>query len=140
MLRREIAPTHQARATDCKLPNPQIENPKAFCVGSTAMGLENEMTVLENPTRGKCITQNCFDCIYDKSVAGTNRQQVTLCSVYQCALRPFRPSTKQIIPESVLNYYGITGDERAFYRSPSAAKRGFKEGNPVEEYQHKAAA
>jgi len=91
------------------------------------------MTNDKYPTRGKCITQNCFDCIYDKSAAGTNRQQVALCSVYDCALRPFRPSTKNIIPEKVLDYYGITGAEFAFYRSPSAAKQGFVEGNPVEE-------
>ena len=90
------------------------------------------MTNDKTPTRGKCIIQNCFDCIYDKSAAGTNRQQVALCSVYNCALRPFRPSTKSIIPEKVLDYYGITGAERALYRSPSAAKRGFVEGNAVE--------
>ena len=97
------------------------------------------MTIVKNPTRGKCITQACFDCIYDSSAAGTNRQQVTLCTVYACALRPFRPTTKSPIPESVLDYYNVIGVERAFYRSPDAAKRGFKEGNPAEEYQGKGA-
>ncbi len=97
------------------------------------------MTIVQNPTRGKCITQNCFDCLYDPKAAGTNRQQVTLCSVYECALRPFRPTSKAPIPVSVLKYYGLTGAEYRFYRSPKAAKGGFKEGNPAEEYQSKGA-
>ena len=83
-------------------------------------------------TRTRAITQNCYDCNYDSEAAGTNRQQVTLCSVYACALRPFRPTTNSPIPESVLDYYGIEGAERAFYRCPEAAKRGFVEGNSLE--------
>ena len=90
------------------------------------------MTARKKLTRSKAITQNCFDCLYDPAAAGTNRQQVTLCSVYDCALRPFRPTTKRPIPESVLDYYGITGAKRRFYRSPEAAFRGFLEGNPEE--------
>ena len=88
-------------------------------------------------TRSKAITKHCFDCIYDPKAAGTNRQQVTLCSVYSCPLYPFRPTTKSLIPESVLDYYDVTGAERAYFRSPDAAKRGFVEGKPAEEYHGK---
>jgi hypothetical protein len=81
-------------------------------------------------TRSKAITKHCFECIYDQEAAGTNRQQVTLCSVRSCPLYPFRPTTKSLIPESVLTYYQVTGAERAYFRSPDAVKRGFVEGKP----------
>jgi hypothetical protein len=84
-------------------------------------------------TRSKAITKHCFECIYDQEAAGTNRQQVTLCSVRSCALYPYRPTTKALIPESVLDYYDISGAERAYFRSPKAAKRGFVEGIPADE-------
>lgn len=89
------------------------------------------------PTRSKAITQHCLDCIYDPQAAGTNRQQVTLCAVRACALYPYRPTTKSLIPESVLDYYQVTGAERAYFRSPDAAFRGFVEGMPDEQYHGK---
>ena len=91
-------------------------------------------------TRAKAITQHCFDCVYDPRAAGTNRQQVTLCSVQSCPLYPYRPTTKSLIPESVLDYYDVTGAERAYFRSPSAEKRGFVEGIPAKQYQGKGCA
>ena len=92
---------------------------------------------MNSPTRAKAITKHCFECIYDREAAGTNRQQVTLCAVRSCALYPFRPTTKALIPESVLDFYEIIGAERAYFRSPDAAKRGFVEGKPTEEYHGK---
>ncbi len=64
----------------------------------------------------QCVNDNCRSCIYDPQAAGTWRQQVTLCTVKNCALYPVRPMTKAPIPESVLDYYMITGAERAFFR------------------------
>ena len=47
--------------------------------------------------------------------AGTWRQQVTLCSVTGCALYPVRPITKAPIPDATLEYYGVSGSDRALY-------------------------
>ncbi len=69
----------------------------------------------KNPSLRKCVNDNCRSCIYDPQAAGTWRQQVTLCTVKNCALYPVRPVTKAPIPESVLDYYQVAGAERAFY-------------------------
>ncbi len=63
----------------------------------------------------KSIDAHCKSCVYDKQAAGTWRQQVTLCPVRECSLYPVRPTTKENIAESVLDYYGITGAETARY-------------------------
>lgn len=59
------------------------------------------------------INQNCINCTYDPSAAGTWRQQTTLCPVTDCALYDVRPTTKHDIPQSVLNYYRVTDSEYA---------------------------
>ncbi len=58
------------------------------------------------------INEHCKTCIYDPASAGTWRQQVTICSVVSCNLYSVRPVTKLRIPESVLDYYSVTGPER----------------------------
>ena len=55
----------------------------------------------------KAINDHCRQCIYDNLAAGTWKQQVTLCSVYSCALYDVRPQTTSTIPVSVLSYYGV---------------------------------
>ena len=55
----------------------------------------------------KAVDQHCKDCIYDDHSKGNWRQQVTLCSVTNCALWPHRPKTRSTIPESVLRWYGV---------------------------------
>lgn len=59
----------------------------------------------------KAVNDNCKSCVYDDLAAGTWKQQVTLCSVKNCPLWPFRPRTTRPIPESVLSYYGVKNDE-----------------------------
>ena len=73
------------------------------------------MTIKNRPSLRKCIDEHCRCCVYDSQAAGTWRQQVSLCSVTGCALYPVRPITKVPIPESVLDYYLVTGPERAQY-------------------------
>ena len=70
----------------------------------------------KKPNLRKCVNEKCRSCIFDPQAAGTWRQQVTLCSVKNCALYPVRPVTKAPIPESVLDYYSVTGAERVIYR------------------------
>ena len=71
----------------------------------------------KKPSLRKCIDDNCIACIYDSGAAGTWRQQVTLCPIKgNCALYPVRPVSKAPIPEHVLDYYQVTGAERAFFR------------------------
>ena len=73
--------------------------------------------MIRKPNLRQCINENCIACIFDQGAAGTWRQQVTLCSIKEnCALYPVRPQTEAPIPESVLDYYQITGAERAYYR------------------------
>ena len=70
----------------------------------------------KKPNLRRCVNDKCRSCIYDPQAAGTWRQQVTLCTVTNCALYPVRPTSKAPIPENVLDYYCLTGTERAFYR------------------------
>ena len=75
----------------------------------------------------KAINDNCKNCIYDNQAAGTWLQQVTLCSVLDCSLYPVRPVTKAAIPESVLNYYSVTGSERERYALRNTLEGPFTE-------------
>ena len=52
----------------------------------------------------------------------------------KCALYPVRPVTKAPVPESVLDYYLVTGAERAFYRLSRHREGPFTEHNESEEY------
>ena len=81
----------------------------------------------------KCVNDNCRDCTYDPKAAGTWLQQVTICAVKNCALYPVRPVSKSTIPESVMDYYGITGAERALYRLSRPPEGPLSEHNKVEE-------
>ena len=62
--------------------------------------------------RKAAISQHCRECIHDPEAPGTWRQQVELCSITQCALFRFRPTSTGRIPESVLNYYDVTVQSR----------------------------
>ena len=73
------------------------------------------MKINQSRSLRKCIDTNCKTCIYDPKAAGTWRQQVTLCTVTSCAFYPVRPVTKAPIPDSVLNYYGASDEERVIY-------------------------
>lgn len=73
------------------------------------------------------IDDNCRTCIFDSAAAGTWRQQVTLCSVTSCSIYPVRPVTKSAIPESVLNYYSVTGPERDRYALKNTLEGPFTE-------------
>ena len=53
------------------------------------------------------VTRHCKSCVFDSSASGTWKQQVTLCSVKKCALWEVRPKTPNVIPDSVLSYYGV---------------------------------
>lgn len=85
------------------------------------------------PSLRKHINAFCKGCIYDCAAAGTWRQQVTLCSVTSCELYDARPVTKSPIPESVLDYYFVTGVERRFYRCSRPLEGGFKEHSESDE-------
>ena len=89
------------------------------------------MTIKNRPSPRKCINQNCKICIYDPKAAGTWRQQVTLCTVTNCALYPVRPVTKAPIPESVLNYYGVTEAEIAICGPIRPREGGFDEQDSI---------
>ena len=91
------------------------------------------MIVTKKHSLRKCVNDKCRSCIYDKQAAGTWRQQVTLCSVKNCALYPVRPVTKAPIPESVLDYYAVTSAERAIYRYSRPLNAPVSEHNEVEE-------
>ena len=57
------------------------------------------------------IDEKCRGCVVDVLAKGNWRQQVTLCSCYDCSLWDVRPVTKASIPQSVLDYYEIqSGD------------------------------
>ena len=53
------------------------------------------------------IDQMCRGCVVDVLAKGNWRQQVTMCSVFDCPLWDVRPVTKALIPQSVLDYYEI---------------------------------
>ena len=92
------------------------------------------MTIKNRPSLRKCIDNNCRRCIYDSSAAGTWRQQVTLCTVTECAIYPVRPITTAPIPETVLDYYQRSGAERAFYAHSRPQEGHFDGDKPVEAY------
>ena len=90
------------------------------------------MKIENRPSLRKCINNHCKTCIYDPKAAGTWRQQVTLCSVIACALHPVRPVTKAPIPNSVLNYYGVSDEERVSYGRSRPQERCFSESEPTD--------
>ena len=94
--------------------------------------MEYGMKIEKRPSLRKCINDNCKTCIFDPKAAGTWRQQVTLCPVESCAIYPRRPVSKAPIPENVLDYFQITGAERAFYRLSRPREGRFNEQDSVE--------
>ena len=89
------------------------------------------MTIKKRLLLRKRIDDNCKNCSYDPKTAGTWRQQVTLCSVTDCALHPIRPVTKASIPGSVLKYYGITEPEIAICGSIRRQEGRFNEQDTI---------
>ena len=85
------------------------------------------MKIEKRPSLRKCIDRNCKSCIYDQKQPGTWRQQVACCSVRNCELYPVRPVTKAPIPESVLEFYGVTGSEIAICGSIRPQEGRFNE-------------
>ena len=81
------------------------------------------------------INRHCRVCIYDHAVAGTWRQQVTLCSVTGCPLYPVRPVSKYPIPESVLDCYSTAGPERDRYTLKRALNGRFSDQTGNERHQ-----
>ena len=69
------------------------------------------MASITRRSRRAAIDAKCADCIHDPLAAGTRLQQITLCSVLDCALWPFRPKTKSPIPDTVLEHYAIRPDD-----------------------------
>jgi hypothetical protein len=55
----------------------------------------------------KPIDEKCKDCIYDPTVPGTWRQQVSLCTAKTCPLWRIRAKPTSPIPESTLRWYGV---------------------------------
>jgi hypothetical protein len=87
------------------------------------------MTVKKSRSLRKPVDEHCRCCIYDDRAAGTWRQQVTLCSVTSCSFHEIRPTSKAAIPEHVLDYYLVTGSERAFYSGSRAPEGPVSEHN-----------
>ena len=92
------------------------------------------MTVTKKYSLRQAINDNCRTCIFDSAAAGTWRQQVTLCSVTSCHIYPVRPVTKSAIPETVLDYYLITGPERDRYALKNTQEGPFTEHKSNGEY------
>ena len=55
----------------------------------------------------KRINQNCKGCIYDLSVPGAWRQQLSLCCMESCPFWDIRAKPTFPIPESTLRWYGV---------------------------------
>ena len=87
----------------------------------------------KKPSLRRCINDHCISCVYDERAAGTWRQQVTLCTINGCALYSVRPVTKAPIPESVLDYYLVSGAERALYTLSRPQEGPVTEHNESEE-------
>ncbi len=72
------------------------------------------------------INAHCKSCIYDREAAGTWLAQVTLCSVHKCELWDVRPTT-DTIPESVIEYYGVSRSELSRLRLKSGLYGGISD-------------
>lgn len=48
--------------------------------------------------RGR-VNAMCVDCVYDPSVPGNWRQQVSACGVTECPLHPIRPRSSSEVSE-----------------------------------------
>ena len=70
-------------------------------------------------TRKQAIDQNCYSCAYDPANGGTKRQQVTLCSCYECFLWQWRPVSHSDLPEAVLDTYGVADPLKSKFRGPN---------------------
>ena len=53
----------------------------------------------KRPSMRKAIDEKCKDCIYDQANGGNWRQQVSMCTCFDCSLWPIRPLSTQLTPE-----------------------------------------
>lgn len=59
------------------------------------------------PNYKQAVERMCKECIYDPQAAGNWKQQVTICTSFQCPLYPVRPKSSKPIPQGVLDDYGL---------------------------------
>ena len=88
----------------------------------------------KSTTPRQAINSHCRVCIYNPEAPGTWRQQITLCSVTGCPLYPVRPVSKYSIPESTLDYYGVTGPERDRYTLKRALNGRFSDQTGIDRH------
>lgn len=53
------------------------------------------------------INAKCRDCIYDPLDKGSAAQQIACCIIHDCSLHPVRPITATVIPQQLLDHWGI---------------------------------
>ena len=71
-------------------------------------------------SRRAAIEAKCRDCIYDPQARGTWRQQVTLCSCFDCPLWQFRPRSYRPVPERVRRYYNVDDSQQTCEKQQTA--------------------
>lgn len=62
---------------------------------------------MNKPGLRQSINDMCKSCIYDSRAAGNWKQQVTICTSFECPLYPVRPVSREPIPLSVIVWYGL---------------------------------
>ena len=55
----------------------------------------------------RAVNHMCRECIYDQNASGGWRQQVTICTSFDCPLYKVRPRSPDPIPERLLADYGL---------------------------------
>ena len=58
----------------------------------------------------KAINTQCRECSHDPLDKGSAAQQIACCTISDCPLHPVRPITAKVIPQRLLDYWGITID------------------------------
>lgn len=58
----------------------------------------------------KAINAKCRECTHDPLDKGSAAQQIACCTISDCPLHPVRPITAKVIPQRLLDYWGISSD------------------------------
>ena len=78
----------------------------------------------------KAVNAKCRECTHDPLDKGSAAQQIACCTISDCPLHSVRPVTAKVIPQRLLDYWGISIDslcERAkplVKTSPSCSEDG----------------
>lgn len=82
----------------------------------------------QRPSMRKAVNAKCRECTYDQNDRGSAAQQIAVCIATDCPLHPIRPVTCSVIPQKLLDHWGIQKAQLCERAQPLVREADIEEG------------